>query len=124
MTSRLAYQRAQAGAHVGGPGIPGQSPTSTGSQPIRDTPHRPALGRNAPLCPALDSGVRLSARVSRGVAVLDVMRIARPLISAEALTVVMAVFFLIGGLFQLIASFAVALPGWRWQAADGSLCSS
>ena len=51
--------------------------------------------------------------------VIGVMLIARPLISAEALTVVMAVFFLIGGLFQLIASFAVALPGWGWQAADG-----
>ena len=51
--------------------------------------------------------------------VIGVMLIARPLISAEALTVVMAVFFLIGGLFQLIASFAVALPGWGWAAADG-----
>jgi uncharacterized membrane protein HdeD (DUF308 family) len=48
-----------------------------------------------------------------------VMLIARPLISAEALTVVTAAFFLIGGFFQLIASFAVALPGWGWQAADG-----
>jgi uncharacterized membrane protein HdeD (DUF308 family) len=47
------------------------------------------------------------------------MLVARPLISAEALTVVMAVFFLIGGLFQLIGSFAVALAGWGWAAADG-----
>ena len=31
----------------------------------------------------------------------------------------MALFFLIGGLFQLIASIAVAQPGWGWQAADG-----
>jgi uncharacterized membrane protein HdeD (DUF308 family) len=51
--------------------------------------------------------------------VIGVILIARPLISAEALTVVMAAFFLIGGLFQLIASFAVALPGWGWAAADG-----
>jgi len=51
--------------------------------------------------------------------VFGVMLVARPLISAEALTVVMAVFFLIGGLFQLIASLAVALPGWGWGAADG-----
>jgi uncharacterized membrane protein HdeD (DUF308 family) len=51
--------------------------------------------------------------------VIGVMLIARPLISAEALTVVMAVFFLIGGLFQLIASVAVALPGWGWATADG-----
>ena len=40
-------------------------------------------------------------------------------ISAEVLTVVMAMFFIIGGLFQLIGSFAVLLPGWGWQAADG-----
>jgi uncharacterized membrane protein HdeD (DUF308 family) len=51
--------------------------------------------------------------------VLGFMLVARPLISAEALTMLMAVFFLIGGLFQLIASLAVALPGWGWAAADG-----
>jgi uncharacterized membrane protein HdeD (DUF308 family) len=45
--------------------------------------------------------------------------VARPVISAEGLTIFMAMFFLIGGLFQLIASIAVALPGWGWQAADG-----
>ena len=52
--------------------------------------------------------------------VIGVMLVARPLISAEALTVVMAVFFLIGGLFQLIASLAVALPGWGWGRLTGS----
>jgi uncharacterized membrane protein HdeD (DUF308 family) len=45
--------------------------------------------------------------------------VTRPLISAEVATVFMAMFFLIGGLFQLIGSMAVALPGWGWQAADG-----
>ncbi len=43
----------------------------------------------------------------------------RPVISAEIATVFMAMFFLIGGLFQLVGSVAVALPGWGWQAADG-----
>ena len=43
----------------------------------------------------------------------------RPVISAEVATVFMAMFFLIGGLFQLVGSVAVALPGWGWQAADG-----
>ena len=51
--------------------------------------------------------------------VVGLMLVTRPVISAEALTIVMAVFFLIGGLFQLIASLAVALPGWGWAAADG-----
>jgi uncharacterized membrane protein HdeD (DUF308 family) len=51
--------------------------------------------------------------------VVGVLLVTRPLISAEAITFVMGIFFLIGGLFQLIASFAVSLPGWGWQALDG-----
>jgi uncharacterized membrane protein HdeD (DUF308 family) len=45
--------------------------------------------------------------------------VTRPVISAEVTTVAMAMLFLIGGLFQLIGSLAVAPPGWGWQAADG-----
>jgi len=45
--------------------------------------------------------------------------ITRPVISAEVLTVIMGMFFIIGGLFQLISSLAVSVPGWGWQAADG-----
>src|SRR5271165_7334638 len=51
--------------------------------------------------------------------VVGLLLVTRPVISAEALTIFMALFFLIGGLFQLIASIAVAQPGWGWQAADG-----
>jgi len=51
--------------------------------------------------------------------VVGVIIVTRPLISAEVMTVFMATFFLIGGLFQLIASLAVAAPGWGWHAADG-----
>jgi uncharacterized membrane protein HdeD (DUF308 family) len=51
--------------------------------------------------------------------VVGLLIVTRPTISAEVATVVMAAFFLIGGLFQLIASMALALPGWGWQAADG-----
>ncbi len=43
----------------------------------------------------------------------------RPLITAEVLTLFMALFFLIGGLFQLIGSVWVGLPGWGWSAIDG-----
>jgi uncharacterized membrane protein HdeD (DUF308 family) len=39
--------------------------------------------------------------------------------SAEVLTMFMAMFFLVGGLFQVVGSIAVALPGWGWQVADG-----
>lgn len=31
----------------------------------------------------------------------------------------MALFFLFGGLFQIISSAWVALPGWGWQIIDG-----
>jgi uncharacterized membrane protein HdeD (DUF308 family) len=51
--------------------------------------------------------------------VVGVLIVSRPLLSAEVATVVMALLFLIGGLFQLIGSLWVALPGWGWEAADG-----
>lgn len=51
--------------------------------------------------------------------VTGLLIVARPVISAEVATVFMAMFFLIGGLFQLVGAVAVALPGWGWQAADG-----
>jgi len=61
----------------------------------------------------------LLASILFGIAGLLI--VTRPLISAEVATVFMAMFFLIGGLFQLIGSMAIALPGWGWQAADGLL---
>ena len=51
--------------------------------------------------------------------VVGLMLVTRPLISAEAVTLVMAIFFLIGGMFELIGSFVVALPGAGWQGLDG-----
>jgi uncharacterized membrane protein HdeD (DUF308 family) len=51
--------------------------------------------------------------------VVGLIMIMRPVITAEVLTLVMAVFFLVGGLFQLIGSLWIGLPGWGWQAADG-----
>ena len=45
--------------------------------------------------------------------------VSRPVLSAEALTIVMAAFFLVGGLFQAIGAIVVGLPGWGWQLLDG-----
>ncbi len=59
----------------------------------------------------------LLAAILFGVAGL--LMVARPVISAEVMTVFMAMFFLVGGLFQIVGSVALALPGWGWQAADG-----
>ncbi len=59
----------------------------------------------------------LLAAILFGIAGL--LLVSRPLISAEVATVFMAMFFMVGGLFQLVASLAITLPGWGWQAADG-----
>jgi uncharacterized membrane protein HdeD (DUF308 family) len=51
--------------------------------------------------------------------VTGLILVTRPVLGAEVVTIFMAMFFLIGGLFQLIGSAWVALPGWGWQALDG-----
>jgi uncharacterized membrane protein HdeD (DUF308 family) len=51
--------------------------------------------------------------------VVGFLLLTKPVISAETLTMLMAMFFLIGGVFQLVASIATALPGWGWQVLDG-----
>jgi uncharacterized membrane protein HdeD (DUF308 family) len=55
--------------------------------------------------------------------VTGVLLIIRPLISAEVVTLVMSMFFLIGGLYQFIASIWTHLPGWGWQAFSGVISS-
>ena len=47
----------------------------------------------------------------------------RPVISAEAATFLMSMFFLIGGLYQLISAVWTHLPGWGWQAVNGVVSS-
>jgi uncharacterized membrane protein HdeD (DUF308 family) len=51
--------------------------------------------------------------------VVGVIIVTRPLISAEVMTVFIATFFLIGGLFQFISGLAVSTPGWGWHVVDG-----
>lgn len=45
--------------------------------------------------------------------------VSTPAISAEVATLFMAMFFLMSGLFQLIGSVAIHLPGWGWHALNG-----
>lgn len=47
----------------------------------------------------------------------------RPVIGAEVSTLVMSMFFLIGGLYQVVASCASGLPGSGWEAFDGVVAS-
>jgi uncharacterized membrane protein HdeD (DUF308 family) len=51
--------------------------------------------------------------------VAGLLMVTHPVKGAEVMTIFMAMFFLVGGLFQLVGSIAVALPGWGWQVADG-----
>lgn len=47
----------------------------------------------------------------------------KPVVSAEVATLVMSMFFLIGGLYEFVASLWFHLPGWGWQAFDGAISS-
>lgn len=47
----------------------------------------------------------------------------RPAINPNVATLVMSMFFLIGGLYQVVASLAIPLPGWGWQTFDGIVAS-
>ncbi len=51
--------------------------------------------------------------------VVGFLLVMKPIISAEVATIFMAAFFLIGGLFELVGSAVIQLPGWGWQVADG-----
>jgi uncharacterized membrane protein HdeD (DUF308 family) len=43
----------------------------------------------------------------------------RPLVSAEILTLLMGAFFLVTGLFQIVAPLMTSLPDWGWHAING-----
>jgi uncharacterized membrane protein HdeD (DUF308 family) len=55
--------------------------------------------------------------------VAGVIMLSKPVISAEAVTYLMAMFFLIAGIYQLVASMWTHLPGWGWQALNGIIAS-
>jgi uncharacterized membrane protein HdeD (DUF308 family) len=59
----------------------------------------------------------LLAAILFGVAGL--LMVVKPRPSAEVMTLFMAAFFLVGGLFQIVVAVALALPGSSWQVADG-----
>jgi uncharacterized membrane protein HdeD (DUF308 family) len=45
----------------------------------------------------------------------------RPVISAEAITLVMSAFFIVAGLYQFFGSLWSNLPGWGWGVANGMI---
>jgi uncharacterized membrane protein HdeD (DUF308 family) len=56
-------------------------------------------------------------------AVTGLLMAMTPVISAEAATFLMSMFFLIGGLYQLVAALVTHLQGWGWQALNGVVAS-
>jgi uncharacterized membrane protein HdeD (DUF308 family) len=55
--------------------------------------------------------------------VTGIVILRRPVFGAEVATIFMAMFFLISGLFQLVASLALHEPDWGWQALNGIITS-
>jgi uncharacterized membrane protein HdeD (DUF308 family) len=56
-------------------------------------------------------------------AAAGVLILAKPVMSAEAATLLMSMFLIVAGLSQLITSLWSHLPGWGWQAANGVIAS-
>jgi uncharacterized membrane protein HdeD (DUF308 family) len=55
--------------------------------------------------------------------VVGVLILVTPVISAEAATLFMSTFFLIGGLYQFVYALWTHLPGWGWHAVNGVVSS-
>jgi uncharacterized membrane protein HdeD (DUF308 family) len=55
--------------------------------------------------------------------ITGVIFIKNPTISAEAATLVMSMFFLIAGIYQLVVAFWTHLPGYGWHVANGVITS-
>jgi uncharacterized membrane protein HdeD (DUF308 family) len=51
--------------------------------------------------------------------ITGIMFIKNPAISAEVATLLMSMFFLIAGLYQLVIALWTHLPGYGWHAANG-----
>lgn len=50
---------------------------------------------------------------------VGVMLVLYPQVGAEALTLVVSLYLIVGGLFKAVASIVLALPGWGWSVASG-----
>ena len=52
-------------------------------------------------------------------AVVGILILWRPLVTAEILTLLMGAFFLVAGLFHIIAPAMISLPDWGWHVLNG-----
>jgi len=65
------------------------------------------------------SGFFLNLLVAILFGVIGFLLLTRPVASAEAITMVMAMFFIVLGTYQIIAPLVVHLQGWGWWVLDG-----
>jgi uncharacterized membrane protein HdeD (DUF308 family) len=65
------------------------------------------------------SGFLLSLLAGILYVVVGGIMVARPFIGAEALTLLMGSFFLIGGIFRVVAAMALRLHHWGWILLNG-----
>lgn len=59
----------------------------------------------------------LAAAVLFGV--IGILIVWRPMVTAEILTLLMGAFFLVTGLFQIVAPVITSLPDWGWHVLNG-----
>jgi uncharacterized membrane protein HdeD (DUF308 family) len=53
--------------------------------------------------------------------VLGLLLVSRPLAGAAVLTLLIAAFFLVGGVFQLVAAIMMQFPSWPWAMLTGAI---
>ena len=56
-------------------------------------------------------------------AVVGLVMVSRPVVSAESVTYLMSAFFLFGGRYQFVAAARTPVPGWGWHACNGATLS-
>jgi len=65
------------------------------------------------------SGFFLNLLLAILFGVIGFLLLTRPMASAEAITMVMAMFFIVRGAYEIIAPLVVHLQGWGWWVLDG-----
>lgn len=69
------------------------------------------------------AGFFLRLLIAIMLVVAGALMVAKPLASAEAATLFMSMFLLIGGVYQVIYALWTHLSGWGWHALNGGISS-
>jgi uncharacterized membrane protein HdeD (DUF308 family) len=67
------------------------------------------------------SGFFLALAAGIVALVVGVLSVRYPVAASEALTMLLAAFFVVGGLFRIAAAIMMRLPSWGWLLASGVL---